>query len=237
MPQDAIIFDLDDTLYLERDYAFSGFLAVATAFEARLDAAGKIVVRMNELFDSSHRSHVFDQLLREIGIPADPALVGAMIETYRSHSPAISLSGDAERALTRLAGRFRLGLITDGFSIAQWNKIDALKLRNRLDAILVTSDLRDSDCIGRAYAGRFTNYGKPCPLAFELMAEKFEARPDRCVYIADNAVKDFIAPRSLGWRTIQIQPEGGVHTALPANDAAAPHHVITTLDSLDGLVG
>ena len=32
----AVVFDLDDTLYPEREYAFSGFAAVATAFQDRL---------------------------------------------------------------------------------------------------------------------------------------------------------------------------------------------------------
>ncbi|MBI1826813.1 MAG: HAD family hydrolase [Planctomycetes bacterium] len=236
MNPSAIIFDLDDTLYLERDYAISGFQAVAMAFANRLGPPDNIAATMLSLFDTEHRSRVFDQLLREIGMADDPSLVREMIETYRNHQPAISLLADAERALMRQAERFRLGLITDGHSHSQWNKIDALKLRDRLEAIIVTSDLCDSDCAGRTYAGQFTNYGKPFPLAFELMSERIGVEPRHCVYVADNAAKDFIAPRKLGWRTVQIQRVGGVHTSPPINDAAAPHHVIQTFDLLDELI-
>ena len=38
----VVAFDLDDTLYPEREYAFSGFAAVAEAFEQRLGEPAEV---------------------------------------------------------------------------------------------------------------------------------------------------------------------------------------------------
>ena len=46
----AVIFDLDDTLYPEREYAFSGFATVAQAFETELGDPGTTVAEMRRLF-------------------------------------------------------------------------------------------------------------------------------------------------------------------------------------------
>jgi putative hydrolase of the HAD superfamily len=215
----AVIFDLDDTLYPERAYAFSGFAAVAAAFEDRLGDSAKAEKRLRELFDSEHRRRVFNALLTERRLSEAPKLIEHMVQVYRKHRPEISLHSDAYAALTRLRGRFKLGLITDGPPESQWAKIDALNLRNRFDEIIVTSEL-GSGC------------AKPNPRAFELMIDRLGVEPAGCVYVADNLAKDFIAANALGWVTIQIvRPEGIYHNEV-APEGGSPDHV---LDSLDGL--
>ena len=62
-PIAAVIFDLDDTLFPEREYAFSGFRAVARAFSHVLGEVESATARMRELFDSQHRRRVFNQIL------------------------------------------------------------------------------------------------------------------------------------------------------------------------------
>lgn len=235
-PVAAVVFDLDDTLFLERDYAFSGFRAVARAFVDVLGDPQESAARMIELFDSPHRGRVFNQILREQGKEAEAPVVQRMVDLYRSHKPTISLVSDVDRALRRLRVRYKLGLITDGFSVSQWHKIDALGLRERVDQIIVTSDLTSAECSNRKYANEYSHYGKPCPLAFELMSERLGVQASHCVYVADNAAKDFAAPLVLGWRTVQIKRAGGVYSsAIPTGDPA--ESVIGTLDELDSILG
>ncbi|UCC28699.1 MAG: HAD family hydrolase [Phycisphaerales bacterium] len=215
----AVIFDLDDTLYPERAYAFSGFGAVATAFKDLLGDPAETTKQMERLFDSKHRRRVFNELLDRRGLPGDQQLIDRMIDTYRTHRPTITLHPDADRILTHLQGRYELGLISDGPSISQWAKIDALGLRSRLDEIIITSDL-DPD------------YAKPHPAAFEQMAKRLDVEARQCVYVADNPAKDFIAPNALGWTTIQITRPDGIYTGLCAPDAAQAKRIIDTLDDL-----
>jgi putative hydrolase of the HAD superfamily len=60
----AIIFDIDDTLYPERDYVLSGYRAVADAFAGRLGEADAVHARMVALFDTPHRGRVFNTCSR-----------------------------------------------------------------------------------------------------------------------------------------------------------------------------
>jgi putative hydrolase of the HAD superfamily len=218
-PTKAVIFDLDDTLYSERAYAFSGFRAVAESFVEVFGDPERAARTMCQLFDTEHRPRVFDEMCRRAGLSGDDRLVARMIETYRNHKPAIELCADADAALARLRGRRKLGVLSDGLLATQSAKIDALGLRNRVDEIILTDDL-----------GR--EFWKPHPRAFELMAEKLSARAEDCTYLADNPAKDFVAPRALGWRTIQIRRPEGIYRDCPAAEDGAPDHVITSLDDL-----
>jgi len=216
----AVVFDLDDTLYPERAYAFSGFGAVARAFEAQLGDVLRTTKELERLFDTLHRPRVFNALLRQRGMPESPELIGAMIDTYRAHRPLISLYPDADAALDRLVVDHTLGIITDGPKRQQSAKIDALSLRDRVDAVILTDEL------GKGY-------GKPAPAAFDLMARTLEAAHENCVYVADNPKKDFVAPNALGWRTIRIIRADGVYRDAPVAEGGAPKHVIASLDEID----
>lgn len=238
----AVIFDLDDTLYAERDYAFSGFAAVAREFADVLGDPEKAAARMRQLFDTPDRGRVFNAMLGERG--EDAELIQQMVESYRRHRPAIQLQPDAAAALARLASRYRLGLITDGQAAQQWAKIDALNLRPHFDQIIVTSEcapdpagvgseLRES---ALAPARVSPPYGKPHPLAFEQMERLLEAASAQCAYVADNPRKDFIAPNRLGWRTIQVRRKGGIYEGAEPDAGAAANRVIGSLDELDPLL-
>jgi putative hydrolase of the HAD superfamily len=220
----AVVFDLDDTLYAERDYAFGGFAAVAQIFADVLGDPDMCRLRMCQIFDTGDRRRVFNQLLREMGLREDKRLIGRMIETYRSHEPAITLHGDADAALSRLRGRYRLGVISDGFLDAQRAKIRALGLDERVDEIIITGEL-----------GR--EFWKPHTRAFEWMSERLDVEPSACAYVADNPAKDFIAPRRLGWRTIQILQKDGIYWDQDAPEGGAPDFVITRFDSLEDCLG
>ena len=215
----AVVFDLDDTLYPEREYACSGFAAVAEAFADRLGDAAESAAKMRRLFDSEHRPRVFDTLLAELGLKEDWELVERMIEVYRSHRPAIRLFPDADVVLNELRGTCRLGLLSDGRSSTQGRKIDALGLRDRFDVILITSELGPGFC-------------KPSPRPFEFISTRLQVVGSRSAYIADNPAKDFVAPNTLGWMTVQIRRADGVYADQESVPGGEPYQVIETLDRL-----
>jgi len=219
---DAIIFDLDDTLYPERAFAFSGFAAVAAAFQAQLGDPATAAERMRQLFDTKHRPRVFNAILAEAGLGDDTALIARMIDTYRSHHPTITLFPDADAVLTELRGKYKLGLITDGPLQTQRNKIDALGIRPRLDEIIITSELGPQK-------------GKPDQTAFQLMADRLEVEHSACMYVADNPAKDFVAPKALGWKTVQITRSKGIYRDVHADPEAKAHHAVETLVRLPDL--
>lgn len=215
----AIVFDLDDTLYAERGYAYSGFAAVAEAFADRLGDPRDAAARMRRLFDSEHRPRVFNALLTELGLVEEFKLVEAMIGVYQAHRPTIRLYDDAEVMLKKLRPDYRLGLLTDGRSSTQGLKIDALGLRDRFDAILITSELGPGFC-------------KPSLRPFEFISTCLQVVGSRSVYVADNPAKDFVAPNACGWLTVQIRRAGGVYSDEKPVPGGEPSQVIETLDRL-----
>ena len=220
----AVIFDLDDTLYPERAYVFSGFAAVAEAFKEILGDPTEAAGQMRRLFDTEHRRRVFNRLLIDRSLTEDPDLVSRMITTYRTHRPAIELYRDADAALTRFRKTHKLGLLTDGPTVMQRAKINALKLGPRVEAIILTDELGPE-------------FSKPHPRSFEQITEQLDVEPGRCTYVADNPAKDFIGPNALGWGTVRvIRPAGVYHDAAPAEGGAAQHR-IDALDQLDAVLG
>lgn len=212
LPDSRIVFDLDDTLYLERDFAFSGYEAV----ERWLGAPG-FAALCRGLFQRGQRSNIFDRALAEAGIR--DRRVPDLVAVYRDHTPRIELCPDARRYLDRHGRRF--ALITDGPERTQRAKIEALRLGRWFDRIVPT---------GQWIAG----YGKPHPRAFEMIATDAGGP---CVYIADNAAKDFLAPNTLGWLTVQILRPDRVHDGAPPTPDHAAQIVIDSLDQLDDILG
>lgn len=207
-----IVFDLDDTLYLERDFAFSGYEA-AGAWLAGQGLASGFAETCRRLFLAGERRRIFDRAAEAEGLP--PELVPALVDVYRTHMPRIALCPDAARYL---AGHDGFAIISDGFERTQRNKIAALGLEAYCDVIVPTGQWAAEYC-------------KPHPRAYELVAAASAGRA--CVYVADNAAKDFLTPNRLGWGTIQILRPGRVHDGAPPTPAHAAMAAIDSLDQLD----
>jgi putative hydrolase of the HAD superfamily len=220
-----VVFDLDDTLYLEREYVLSGFRVVAERFREWLGDPDRSFTLMCESLDSADRRRVFDVVVERLGlIPPSHQKdarkrIERMIACFRNHAPAIRLCPDADRALTRLADTSYLALVSDGRAETQRRKIAVLRLRGRFDRIILTDEL-----------GR--EFWKPHPRAFEQLAADLGLPPDRCTYIADNPAKDFVAPNQLGWTTIQIRRSGAFYLDAPAPPDGGPVRTIQSLDEL-----
>ena len=192
-----VVFDLDDTLYLERDYVRSGFRAVGEWCTEHLGLEG-IQEQAQALFDQGRRGDIFDAALDCLGVGRDARTVAAMVRIYREHAPNIKLLPDAVECLARLQDRVYLGVLTDGNSISQWAKIDALGLRGRFDATVVTGNWG-------------ADFFKPHVKGYQYLESRSEQCRGRFVYVADNPSKDFFAPHTLGWNTIRVRRPGGLH--------------------------
>jgi putative hydrolase of the HAD superfamily len=191
----CVVFDIDDTVYLERDYARSGFAALGLWAGRWLDP--RFGALCQQRFDAGERVTIFNRVLQTLGIEPVPELIQTLVELYRTHSPQIQLVPDALKALTDLrALAVPLAFISDGPAGSQSRKADALGLTRFSDHIVLTG-LRGSD------------FAKPHLWAFEHIAA---AVPSQAyIYVGDNPRKDFIAPRRLGWLTVRIRRRHGLY--------------------------
>ncbi|MBN1123392.1 MAG: HAD family hydrolase [Sedimentisphaerales bacterium] len=220
----TVIFDLDDTLYDEVDYCRSGFSAVARF----LHNAMRLPVWMSQEkihetfwahFQKGNRSQTFNAAMDELGLDYDEEVIASLVRLYREHHPKISLPRESRDLLEKLEKRYKLALLTDGFLPAQQYKVEALEISGYFAHILYTENL------GRSY-------WKPHTKGFEMLLKKIHECPENCVYIGDNAQKDFIAPNKLGMSTIQLVRPNRIHQEAPGNPLAAPGTIIASLNQL-----
>jgi putative hydrolase of the HAD superfamily len=203
------VFDIDDTLYLERDYVQSGFEAVGR-WVGNWVGAKDFADRCWQRFLAGDRKSIFDEALRECGTEPADELISGLVEIYRTHEPSISLAEDASEALKIIASKVSIAVVSDGPVISQSRKVDALGLGVFATPIVLTG------MFGRRYR-------KPHPRAFELVAK---CRPAEVyVYVADNPLKDFDAPKQLGWVTVRVRRPGGLHYAAVDEEIAPDYEI------------
>jgi putative hydrolase of the HAD superfamily len=198
------VFDIDDTLYLERDYVHSGFAAVGAWARAELGVAD-LGDRAWAAFDAGVRGRIFDEALAACGVRANGLLVPRLVDVYRSHAPAIAPLDDVRAWLATRPADVALAVVTDGPPASQRAKVAALGLKGWADPVVFTEELGP---------GR----GKPHPAAFELVEAATALTDAAYAYVADNPTKDFAGPRSRGWRTVRVRREGGLHAAVASGD-------------------
>jgi putative hydrolase of the HAD superfamily len=193
----CVVFDIDDTLYLERDYIRSGFHAVDSVVRERYGVSD-FAVSAWAAFERGVRGTTFDVALRECGVEPTEDVVAELVRVYREHEPKISLLADAAECLGALEGRVSVAAVSDGPLASQQNKAMALGLVRWCDPVVLTASLG-------------ADRGKPHPAAFERIERATGQRGECCLYVADNPAKDFQGPKSLGWRTVRIRRPLGLH--------------------------
>jgi putative hydrolase of the HAD superfamily len=192
-----VVFDLDDTLYLERDFVRGGFRAVGDYLRRERGVRGFFRAAWRR-FTSGERALIFDKVLAEKGVAAGPGLVRKLLSIYRGHRPRLRLCADARRFLERPPKGVELAVITDGRLPVQRAKVRELGVDKLVDEII---------CTGR-WGPR---YAKPHPRAFRLLERRFGRTGPDCLYIGDNPAKDFKAPRELGWTAVRLRRPAGLH--------------------------
>ena len=181
---DIIVFDLDDTLYKEVSFVESGFKAIA-GYMGNLSFADELFAYWKE------GENAFEQLIKKNHLMCS---IPELLEVYRMHIPSIRLDATTISTLDTLIAQGKtLGLISDGRSITQRNKIHALGLDQWIsdDNIVISEEFGSS---------------KPDIRNYQFFMSKYPSAS--YAYIGDNIKKDFVAPNSLGWQTICLKDNG-----------------------------
>ncbi len=179
----AVVFDLDDTLYNEIDYLKSAYTEIASHLDH--EHWKSLYAEMFSLY--RNQQDVFSFLAKNYS-----ANKSDLLSLYREHQPQIRVFDGVLPLMESIkANHGRIGIITDGRSRTQRNKIQALGIGKYIDGLVI------SDEIGSE---------KPNPRNFEALCELLPART--YYYIADNIRKDFLAPNEMGWTTIGLIDNG-----------------------------
>lgn len=206
----AIYFDLDGTLFDDRQYVRAGLLQAAENLEDRVgvNIADEL---LNAYFSRNIREKTFDTVLKEEGLP--PELVSTLVDAYHDNEAKLVPFPEATKTLENLHKEYQIGLITGGTNGRQ--KLRRLNLERYFEVVIVTSD---------------QNVTKRDAVPFEEALDTLDVSAEEAVFVGDRPSLDFIQPNRLGMYTVRVRTGQYKETAAPEN--ARPDITIDTLCEL-----
>ena len=203
---EAIVFDLDGTLCtyalsveevfaeaLRRtciDPVVLGDLAGAAARYAELWSDVQTTVGSTDRI----RLHIIERLLAERGTGSSnsAARLSDAYGAVRCESGIRAFDGAGE-LLHLLKERYALGLLTNGPSDTQWEKIRTLGFGRAFGAIVVAGDV-----------GIF----KPDVQVFGMLLDRLDVRASAALFVGDNYDLDIVGAHRAGMRTAWVRQNG-----------------------------
>ncbi len=223
-PIQAVVFDLDDTLYLQETFLDAAWNVVAeeAARGSDVDAA-RWRERLTYFSDlGSDKGGIIDRAVAEL---APRVLIADLVDTFKSFRPvSLDLMPGVRESLAQLRANVPIGLITDGDVEIQMAKLSALGLTDSFDVVVL------SDQAGREFR-------KPSPAPFLQALDALGLEAPNVVYVGDRPDKDVLGAHGVGMRAYRVRTgeyratEGEIP---PWREAS---NVVEAISELLGLIG
>ena len=147
-----------------------------------------------------------------------------LVDAYRKHFPNISYYNDVMPCLESLKKRGKkTGILSDGYAVAQRQKVRALKAEDDFDIVILTDE------IGR-------DAWKPSPVGFRMIEDKFGLEASEIIYVGDNPEKDFYLSVTAGINTVRIIRESGVYSDRDYYEGVKEDYRIGSLKELTDVI-
>ncbi len=200
IPCEAVLFDLDNTLYEYAPCNAAGLLAAEQVLatqcslgEGRFQELHDIVrLELAEELKGSAASHerslFFKRIAERSTAPEDrgshPGLAVHMFEAYwGAFMGCMEPAPHAHEQLSLLAGTHRLALVSNHTNLAQLKKVEALGFAPYFEAIITSEE---------------AGVEKPHGRIFELALQALGVQSDRAVMVGDDIKADYQGARAAG---------------------------------------
>lgn len=196
---DAVLLDLDDTCFDQREFLAGAFDAVARhASELGVDERGIRDALEDAAAAGSDRGGIIDRALQALCVSVP---VGPLVDAFRAYRPTrlTPYPGVCE-GLGQMRRLAPVGLVTNGDPAGQRAKLAALGLDGAFNVIVF------SDELGRSFR-------KPHPAPFSKALWLLGADPDRSFFIGDHPERDIAGAQRVGMRAIRVRT--GEHAGRP----------------------
>ncbi|MDW3167953.1 HAD family hydrolase [Vibrio sp. Y184] len=178
------VFDLDDTLYSEREYQLSGYRYIANHLQTLFQ---QDVCHVIDKADAEGQD-VLSEICRALSLPE--SVKESLLWMYRLHVPSIQLAQETKKILDQIKTNYSVAIITDGRCLSQRNKLLALGMENV-----------------ETFVSEEWDEVKPGKLRFQEVEKRYP-KSKQFIYVGDNVKKDFVMPNQMGWMTIGIKDDG-----------------------------
>ncbi len=191
----AVFFDIDDTLYDTSGFAK---LARKAALNVMIDAglplssddAYKLLREIITEYGSNYDKH-FNVLTKRVFGEEKPLLIALGMITYHNVKFALlRLFPQTTSTLIYLKKRgYHLGVISNGITIKQWEKLIRLDLHHFFDHVITSEEAKAE---------------KPDQHIFELALEKMGCKAEKSVMIGNKFSEDILGAVNVGMSAILV---------------------------------
>ncbi len=215
---DAVLFDIDDTLYSTTAFATQARRnAIGAMIAVGLDVSEEEGVReLTEVvqeFTSNYDEHL-DRLLDRLGPGRwggrNPAVLIAagVIAYHQTKERDLKPLPDAVGILRALhQARVRTGIVSAGLQVKQAEKLVRLGVLPWLDP-------------GAIFFSDQLGVSKPNPKIYVKACLAMRVPPSRVLYVGDRPETDIAPAKAVGMKTVHYRGAHGRYSATPANPAA-----------------
>lgn len=191
MVRAGYLFDLDGTLYSRDELVCNLLSAQYDAFSVELEHVEKsLYVDKVVLLDAhgyENKEAVYSAVAQEFQLSKD--LESRLIEYFWArYDDHCAPPEDTLTTLATLKARGKcMGVVTNGLTLRQNKKIDALGIREYFSAIVISEE---------------EGIKKPHPEIFARAAARIDCAPEECVFVGDHPVADVDGARAVGMAAV-----------------------------------
>lgn len=233
---EALIFDLDDTLYdLEVPFRKAYNVVFANTYGKQYNLpVGEVFTAMrdhnNEVYDKSQTGEMsmeamytyrITEAMKDFGVSITKEDALHFQSVYHEFQHELELSPNMREFLTFAVRReLKLGIISNGPSVHQREKIQSLGLAQWIPErdTIISED---------------TGVMKPDPAIFRLAQKRWDLKPETSFYVGDSYDRDVEGAAAAGWHTIWINRR---NHKKPENSPYTPDHTVLTEEELTALL-
>ena len=194
----AVFFDIDDTLYDTSGFArLARRAAINVMIDAGLplssDEAYKLLKEIIKEKGSNYDKH-FNILTKRVFGEEKPLLIALGMITYHNVKFALlRLFPKTPSTLIYLKSKgYHLGVISDGITIKQWEKLIRLGLHHFFDEVVTSEE---------------AGVEKPDEKIFRLALDRMGCQPTKSIMIGNKFNKDIIGAINIGMSAILVNSE------------------------------
>lgn len=218
----AVLFDIDNTLFNTQVMAANSRrnavkAMIEAGFDVDLGEALGVLSKIVRKYGPNYDNH-YDRLLEEYGLAPNHRVIAAGIVAYHTTKIAylVPYSDTIPTLLQLRENKIKLGVVSDGLAVKQWEKLIRLGLQHFFQAVVVSEDLGVS---------------KPDGVLFSRAVEMLSLKPTQVLMVGDRLRKDIYGANKAGLVSVQILHEGSSKRK-PKNQFEYPDYVIEKIGEI-----
>jgi putative hydrolase of the HAD superfamily len=189
----AVLFDVDNVLYgsshqveMARRAAIEAMVSAGLGLP--IDDAFSKLEDIVSKYGSNFNKH-YDMLVGE-GKDKHKIIAAGIVAYHNTKRTYLKPYDDTVPTIERIKNSgYRVGVISDGLAIKQWEKLIRLGLQNIFDTVVVSEEV---------------GVEKPDIKIFETACAQLETEPENCMYIGDRLDSDILGANKAGMVSVRL---------------------------------